>query len=219
MNTLVHTLMRCLKRRVARPALEQFDEFGHDSWGKKNFRKLFTMAGRKLGSSPVCPTEVESSELKRFNIDWPLSETLDELGRVWLVISASAHLPGAEFHALLLTCYEQGDYRERRAVLRALPLLPKGERFVSIAVDACRSHVQPIFEAVVCENPYPAAHFPERSFNQMVLKALFTGVALNRLIGLDARVTPELTRMAKDYACERRAAGRSVPADIERLIT
>ena len=51
----------------------------------------------------------------------------------------------------------------------------------------------------------------------MVLKALFTGVTLARIIGLDERVTPELGRMAADYASERRAAGRSVPEDLSRI--
>ena len=85
-------------------------------------------------------------------------------------------------------------------------------------MDACRSHIQPLFEAIACENPYPARHFPELNFNQMVLKVLFTGVALDRVVGLQARVTPELQRMAADYASERRAAGRSIPPDIWRLI-
>ena len=51
----------------------------------------------------------------------------------------------------------------------------------------------------------------------MVLKALFVGVAVDRIVGLDGRLTPELARMAADYASERRAAGRSVPSDIARL--
>ncbi len=110
-----------------------------------------------------------------------------------------------------------GDGAERQAVLRALPLLPVPERFLEIAVDACRSHIQPLFEAVACENPYPAFYFPELNFNQMVLKALFTGVALARILGLEGRITPELGRMAADYASERRAAGRSVPPDIGQL--
>ena len=55
-------------------------------------------------------------------------------------------------------------------------------------------------EAIACENPYPARYFPELNFNQMVLKALFTGVALARIIGCDGRVTSELSRMAADYA-------------------
>ena len=48
----------------------------------------------------------------------------------------------------------------------------------------------------------------------MVLKALFNEVALSRIAGLAGRRNAELTRMAADYASERRAAGRTVPADI-----
>ena len=96
-------------------------------------------------------------------------------------------------------------------------MLPAPERFLGIAVDACRSHIQPLFEAIACENPYPARHFPELNFNQMVLKVLFTGVALERVLAFENRVTTELGRMAADYASERRAAGRSVPQDIGQL--
>jgi len=47
-----------------------------------------------------------------------------------------------------------------------------------------------------------------------VLKALFIGVALSRIVGLDRRRGAELARMAAVYAAERRAAGRPVPSDI-----
>ena len=40
------------------------------------------------------------------------------------------------------------------------------------------------------------------AFNQLVLKAMFTGVALERIVGLSRRVNPELSRMARDYAAE-----------------
>jgi hypothetical protein len=60
---------------------------------------------------------------------------------------------------------------------------------------------------------------------QAVLRALpllphserFLAVALDRVEGLAARVTPDLVRMANEYAAERRAAGRSVPADLAAL--
>ena len=80
--------------------------------------------------------------------------------------------------------------------MRALPLLPDAGRFLAIALDACRTSTQPIFEAVACENPYPGAHFPADAFNQMVLKAVFTEVALVRILGLERRITPDLVRMA-----------------------
>jgi hypothetical protein len=74
--------------------------------------------------------------------------------------------------------------------------------------------VQSVFEAIACENAYPARHFPDQNFNKLVLKAFFTGVGVARIVGLGGRRTAELRRMAEDYASERRAAGRSVPPDL-----
>ncbi len=180
--------------------------------------EAFTAATRRLGRARLAPTEEEIARLAGAGVSWPIGAWgADELGRVALLISAAAHWPEAELQALVEECYRQGDGAERQAVLRALPLLPAPERFLEIAVDACRSNIQPLFEAIACENPYPALHFPELNFNQMVLKALFTGVPLQRILGMEGRVTPELCRMAADYASERRAAGRSVPPDIGRL--
>lgn len=180
--------------------------------------EAFTAATRRLGRARLAPTEEEIARLAGVGVSWPIGTWgADELGRATLLASAAAHWPEAEVEALVEACYRQGDGAERQAVLRALPLLPAPERFLEIAVDACRSHIQPLFEAIACENPYPALHFPELNFNQMVLKALFTGVALARILAFEDRVTPELSRMAADYASERRAAGRSVPLDIGRL--
>jgi hypothetical protein len=180
--------------------------------------EAFTAATRRLGRARLAPTEEEIARLAGVGVSWPVGTWgADELGRATLLTSAAAHWPEAELEALVEECYRQGDGAERQAVLRALPLLPAPERFLEIAVDACRSHIQPLFEAIACENPYPALHFPELNFNQMVLKALFTGVALARILGFEGRVTSELGRMAADYASERRAAGRSVPPDIGKL--
>jgi hypothetical protein len=180
--------------------------------------EAFTAATRRLGRTRLAPTEEEIARVAGAGVSWPIGTWgADELGRVALLVEAAAHWPEADLPGLVEECYRQGDGAERQAVLRALPLLPGPERFLEIAVDACRSHIQPLFEAIACENPYPARHFPELNFNQMVLKALFTGVALARILGCDGRVTSELSRMAADYASERRAAGRSVPSDIGRL--
>jgi hypothetical protein len=135
-----------------------------------------------------------------------------------MLVSAAGDLDEHRLATLVEECYGRGDNRERQAVLKALPFLPHSERLVTLGIEACRTSIQPLFEAIACENPYPAARFPDLGFNQMVLKALFVGVAVDRIIGLDGRFTPELARMATDYASERRAAGRSVPGDIARII-
>ena len=132
--------------------------------------------------------------------------------------SAFDQLPTGEQPAYLLQLFEAGEIGEQVSILRTLPLLPGPERFVETGLQACRTNARVVFEAVVCENPFVAEHFPALSFNQAVLKAIFMEVSARRIEGLEARITPELKRMAADYASERRAAGRSVPADTDYII-
>src|SRR5262249_60879709 len=94
---------------------------------------------------------------------------LADLGRVAMLVSAGRRLAADDLVGLAADCYTHGDTDERRAVLLSLALLPAPERFVPLAVDACRTSVQPVFEAIACENPFAAAHFPAASFNQMAL--------------------------------------------------
>jgi hypothetical protein len=150
------------------------------------------------------------------------SRARSEAARLELLAGAAAALAPASIEDLVTLveeCWRTGDNGERQAILRALPRLPSPERFVPLGVSACRTHVVPIFEAIAAENPFPARHFPELAFNQMVLKALFVGVAIDRIVDLGRRVTPELRRMADAYASERRAAGRPVPDDCTRLVS
>ncbi|MGH1342036.1 MAG: EboA domain-containing protein [Nannocystales bacterium] len=120
-----------------------------------------------------------------------------------------------------VTAYGQwlrrGEQGEQESLLRMLPLLPGPTRLVPHAVEACRTNSEVVFRAVACGNPYPAAHFPDDSFNQLVLKAVFMGVPVEEINGLSRRVTAELLRMADDFAAERTAAARPVPADIGLL--
>jgi hypothetical protein len=142
--------------------------------------------------------------------------TLEDAGRLVLVLTRAEAVTASSRDniAAVIDCYEQGDTGEQQSWLRTVALLPEPAQFLPVVVDACRTSIVPLFEAVACENPYPAQHFPTRNFNQMVLKALFNGIALNRIIDLPSRLNPELSRMASDYADERRAAARSIPADI-----
>ena len=214
-------LRELVDRRVEPPARAWFARASAAAGGEADrgaLHEAFTSATRRLGRVRRVASEDEIARLAAAGVSWPVGDwAADELGRAALLVGAAGRLPGAELERFVDECYRQGDGAERQAILRSLPLLPAPERFLEIGVDACRSHIQPLFEAIACENPYPSRHFPELNFNQMVLKALFTGVALARIMLLDDRVTPELGRMAADFASERRAAGRSVPPDIGQL--
>jgi hypothetical protein len=85
-------------------------------------------------------------------------------------------------------------------------------------VEACRSSVQTTFEAVARGNAFPARYFTEAAFNQMVLKAVFTGCPVTAISDLPRRLSDTLRRMAADCRAERLAAGREVPADLDLLL-
>jgi hypothetical protein len=179
----------------------------------------YTEASMRLGRLPLAVTvgeEFPPAGAEGLAVDaW----TLEDAARATFLLARATHVGANDFEADARACYELGDAREQESWLRAAALLPEPERFVLLVIDACRTNILPLFEAVACGNPYPSRYFPERNFNQVVMKALFNGVRLERIVGLQSRVNAELTRMATDFAAERRAAGRSVPADIGLAMT
>jgi hypothetical protein len=179
------------------------------------FLILWSGAGRRLGPSRLETPTAEEERLPFFPAGWGA----DEYGRTLLLQAAFAARPPESHTALVNELYETGDLRERQAVMRALPHLPAPERFVAVAVEAVRNNATSVIEAIACENPFPARHFPEDAFNQLVLKCLFCEISLRRVRDLARRVTPELRRMVEAYASERRAAGRTVPEDAALILT
>lgn len=172
--------------------------------------RLYTGAPVRAGRGAFAASEALRQAAAGVALErWAVEDAV----RAALLLSR-AGAPEDEFVLAATACYEEGDASEQLSWLRAAPLLPHAARFVPLVVGACRTHIMPLFEAIACENPFPARHFAESGFNQMVLKALFNEVALERIVGLDARLNPELSRMADDYVSEREAAGRAVPRDI-----
>lgn len=212
-----HLLFRSVLEFQASPAGERWLEQAREAARSADLAPLlaaYTSASRALGRTPLStrqiPGEVGSYPPSALD-NW----TLEDAGRLWCLLERHAIGGGGEgFAADATACYEHGDAREQASWLRGAALLPDAAQFVPVVIDACRTNILTVFEAVACENPYPATHFPELHFNQLVLKALFNGVALTRIIGLEVRANATLARMASDYADERRAAGRSVPADL-----
>jgi hypothetical protein len=48
-----------------------------------------------------------------------------------------------------------------------------------------RSNMGNVLEAIMYHNPYPAAYIEEPAWNQLIMKAFFTGKNVNNIIGLD----------------------------------
>ncbi|GLZ60297.1 MULTISPECIES: EboA domain-containing protein [Micromonospora] len=136
--------------------------------------------------------------------------TADDAARVLLLTS----LPGehAEYAERL---YQHGDAAERRAVLRALPLLPIGAAGVPLLHDAIRTNDTRLVAAAL--GPY-ARHLDPAAWRQAVLKCVFSGVPLAAVADLDTRADGELAAMLAALAAERHAAGRDLPADATDLL-
>jgi hypothetical protein len=190
---------------------------GGAAWfaAQRELAPALAAAGRKLGTAPIA--EADAAAITAAGLRWPVTGA-DACGRAALVLREIESLPPEKHVALASHVLRRGEVGERQAMLRVLAALPQPARFVELAIDAAhRSNIESVFAALACDNDF-VRELPEPAFNQLVLKALFIGAPLARIAGLAQRTTPELVRMVEAYASERRAAGRSVPADAE-LIT
>ncbi|MFE6666143.1 EboA domain-containing protein [Streptomyces sp. NPDC057697] len=132
--------------------------------------------------------------------------------RALLLVEARAALPA------LTRLYEQGTAAERRAVLLTLHRLEPGPTALPLVEDALRTNDTRLIAAAV--GPYAGAHLAPHHWRHAVLKCFFTEVPVAAVDGLArrARGDAELARMLGDFAAERIAAGRSVPADLTRVL-
>ncbi|RDU98004.1 EboA domain-containing protein [Trinickia dinghuensis] len=177
--------------------------------------QLFSLASRHARASDALALDAAEQRLLATlgptcnTAQWNQLETL----RIALLL-ASPDIDTDAFAGVFDRGCRFADLGESCALYRSLPLLPDGVRFVARACEGCRTNMRPVFEAVACDSPYPARHFDDVSWRQLVIKAVFLDVPLWRVDGLDERLSPELARMALDLVDERRSAGRPVPPQL-----
>ena len=102
------------------------------------------------------------------------------------------------------------DTTELETFLKYLILLPNPQAYKHVAVDALRTNITPVFDAISLNNPYPALYFDDQQWNQMYLKAAFMQRNLSAIMDIDKRANKELARIISDYAHERWAASRDI---------
>ena len=162
---------------------------------------LFPAAGRRCGRGPL-PGGAPGLA------GW----TVDDAARVLLLTALPVRGPALAGEAGRL--YRYGDAAEKRGVLRALPWLDIGAAGVELLDDAIRTNDPRLVAAAV--GPY-AVHLADPVWRQAVLKCVFMDIPLSLVSGLAGRADGELGRMLADLAAERRAAGRTLPADAAAL--
>jgi hypothetical protein len=166
--------------------------------------RLFPAAGRHCGRGPLTGPH------------WPQVEgfgwTVDDAARVLLLIALP--LRDQALATEVSALYRYGDAAEKRAVLRALPLLPIGSN-TELLHDAIRTNDPRLLAAAL--GPY-AVHLDDAMWRQAVLKCVFMGVPLACVADLDERADGELATMLGGLAQERTAAGRTIPEDARALL-
>lgn len=178
----------------------------------------FGLAVRKTGKAELALSAEELATAEQARPGWnPIGWSIDQAARVFLVL----HYPStdsADFCKTLDQMFATGEVHELVALYQALPLFPHPELFVERATEGIRSNIRAVFLAVAHNNPFPAEQFSDDQWNQMVLKALFIGVTLDPIVGLDRRANAELARILLDYAHERWAAKRPVSPELWRCV-
>lgn len=158
--------------------------------------RSFAAAGRRAGRAPLPGAP-----------GW----TADEAARTLLL----AALPPGRVTTEATDLYRHGDADEKRAVLKALPLLPIGPSAVPLLRDAIRTNDARLLAAAL--GPY-ARHLDQAAWRQAVLKCVFMGVPLDTVHELDERADGELAGMLAAFREELTAAGRTMPQDASALL-
>ncbi len=166
----------------------------------------FSSSVRHSGKGPLALDDRELAMAKDLVPGWnPKDWTLDEAARIHLLLCLP---PVPESAHRMDLIYQTADLGEGLALMKALPLLPNPLDHLSRAREGARSNVKSQFEAVALRNPYPADHFDEIAWNQLISKAVFVDSPLDEIVGLDRRANAALKQILVDLIKERRAAGR-----------
>jgi hypothetical protein len=130
-------------------------------------------------------------------------------------LEIDAHYFGPKVNNII----EVADTGELETFLKYLILLPNPEVFKNTAVEALRTNIVTVFDAITLNNPYPAKYFNNQQWNQMYLKAAFMERDLSMIQAIDDRANKDLTRIISDYAHERWAASRKIDPLFWRPVT
>ena len=124
----------------------------------------------------------------------------------------------AFFTSKVAKLIEVADTSELETFLKFLIVLPNPEDYKNTAVEALRTNISTVFNAIAHNNPYPTQFFDDQQWNQMFLKTAFMQGDLSAILDIDKRANKDLARIISDYAHERWAAGRDIDPDFWRPV-
>jgi hypothetical protein len=176
------------------------------------------LVGRRIGRSELSLSPPDLAAAQRLRWGWrPDTWKADVAARVALLLATWSGDEEAFAIGVDRLC-ATGELTEHVACLNGFAVFPGPVRLLPRARAAVRSSVQAVFEAIACNNPYPADQFDEAAFNQMAVKSVFSGIPIGMILGINERRNDDLVRMMRDLVSERNAAGRAVPDAVHSWI-
>ena len=185
--------------------------------GSVTLFKTFTILPRKLGKKQIVISETEQSLLDTLVPGWQVQDwTIDRVARVWLIMQLNANNAN-DYIEKVEALFANADMNELIALYSSLPILAFPEKWTARCAEGIRSNIGTVLEAIFYHNPYPSTWLNEAAWNQLVMKAFFTEKDLKKITGLHTRNNKNLANILRDFAQERKAAGRMVPEHLTEL--
>ncbi|MEE9355305.1 MAG: EboA domain-containing protein [Methylococcaceae bacterium] len=176
----------------------------------------FGMVKRKIPDQPLLLKPEQIYTLQQINPAFRVdSWTLQD----WCRLALIQMIPVEQQAEILEPLFESADKGELIVLYRSLPFMQNQHQFIHRGSEGIRTNMIDVFDAITAHNPFPAKHFGENAWNQLVIKSIFLERPLFTIWGLDNRHNSTLAMMAQDFAHERWAANRLVTPELWRLLT
>lgn len=176
---------------------------------EKTARKLYlnySLSGAKIQKGKLVDFTGANEQLQDY-LSKQHANTV-ELARIYMLLAALES--DGSFKDAVKNLIQIADKSELETFLKYLTFLPNPKYYQFAAVEALRTNISTVFEAITKYNPYPAAFFTDQQWNQMYLKAAFMQLDLSTIEKIDERANADLARIISDYAHERWAASREI---------
>ncbi len=177
-----------------------------DEQSVKDLYLTYSLIGTKIDSEENLEIATDSDVGKYLKTQ---NANIRQVARIYLLVKILE--ADTDFFATkVANIIQVADTGELETFLKFLILLPDPVRYKTTAVDALRTNIATVFNAITYNNPYPSLFFNDQQWNQMYLKTAFMQGDLSAILDIDKRANTDLARIISDYAHERWAAGRDI---------
>ncbi|TCK84862.1 EboA domain-containing protein [Albibacterium bauzanense] len=218
LNNLFHSI---IQSSVDPETLIWLQEKADLANGNEPFSKFiiaFSIVSRKVPKEEVKLSDKDADTINGVIPHFSISKwSLKKVCRVWLIMQIDSS-DEASYISKIEELFRDADMNELATLYAALPILAYPEHWEKQCAVGIRSNIGYVLDAVIMDNPYPAEYLNEEAWNQLILKAIFTDKDISRIIGLEKRVNENLVKALRDYADERKAAGRTINPELWEIV-